>query len=498
MKKCKFCQEELAEDSTLCPHCGKDNTAQELPGEAPVTDERPEAPAGEEPVREEVPAEEASEEKAPGQIKAGAKASPAMIAIAVAAVVVLLAALIALVATGLKDNQTAPAESTAAGETTEAPVIATVPADGNPDDVTCKGTYTVTDEDAKAAKDTVVATIGDAQLTNGQLQVYYWNMVNTYLNSDYGYYMMMYGMLDYTQPLDTQMCVEDSTLTWQQYFLREALGYWQMYLGLANEAQNAGLEMTQEDREYLDNLPQSLEETAKNYDMADVEELLVHNVGPGASLEDFLRFQELFYMGKPYYLAQTEAFVPTQEELEAFFAENEEAYAQSGVTKDSKYVDVRHILMTVEGGTTDENGTTTYSDEEWEACRLKAQEILDQWLAGDMTEDSFAALATEKTQDPGSQSTGGLYENVTVGQMVEPFENWCFDEGRQVGDYGLVQTSYGYHVMYFVGSSPIWEEYAKSDWTSQQINEMIEDLADANPMDIDYGAIKLGFIDLAG
>ena len=25
MEKCKFCQEELTEGSTVCPHCGKDN-----------------------------------------------------------------------------------------------------------------------------------------------------------------------------------------------------------------------------------------------------------------------------------------------------------------------------------------------------------------------------------------------------------------------------------------------------------------------------------------
>ena len=29
MNKCKFCQEELAEDSTVCPHCGKDNAEEE-------------------------------------------------------------------------------------------------------------------------------------------------------------------------------------------------------------------------------------------------------------------------------------------------------------------------------------------------------------------------------------------------------------------------------------------------------------------------------------
>ena len=28
MEKCKFCQEELAENSTVCPSCGKDNAAE--------------------------------------------------------------------------------------------------------------------------------------------------------------------------------------------------------------------------------------------------------------------------------------------------------------------------------------------------------------------------------------------------------------------------------------------------------------------------------------
>ena len=69
---------------------------------------------------------------------------------------------------------------------------------------------------------------------------------------------------------------------------------------------------------------------------------------------------------------------------------------------------------------------------------------------GDKTEESFAALATEKTEDTGSQSTGGLYERVYKGQMVKAFENWCFDAARKAGDTGIVESDYGYHVMYFI------------------------------------------------
>lgn len=488
MEKCKYCQEELEEGSTICPHCGKDNAAEETAAEELV-------PTVKEPAADEAPRQSDTEE-ASAEIQEGAKVSPARIAIAVAAVVVLAAALIALVVSGLTGKEPEAAETTPAA--TQATVAATVPADGNPDDATCKGTYTVTDEEVKAAGDIVVATMGDKQLTNSQLQVYYWNMVNSYLNSEYGYYMMMYGMLDYTRPLDTQISVEDESMTWQQFFLMKALDYWQLHQSLANEAEAAGLEMSQEEREYLDNLEASLAETARSYGMETVEELLARNVGPGADMEDFSFFQELYYTGKPFYLQKTEAMVPAQEELEAYFAQHESEYETNGITKDGKYVDVRHILLTVEGGTTDENGTTTYSDEEWENCRVKAQQVLDAWLAGEKTEESFAALANEKSQDPGSNTNGGLYENVYVGQMVEPFETWCFDESRKTGDSGLVKTSYGYHVMYYVTSRPMWETYAKSDWTSEQANRLIADLAVAHPMEVDYSAIQLGYINLAG
>ena len=114
---------------------------------------------------------------------------------------------------------------------------------------------------------------------------------------------------------------------------------------------------------------------------------------------------------------------------------------------------VRHILASFEGGTTDEYGTTTYSDEEKAAAKAAAQEILDAWKSGEATEDSFAALATEKTDDTGSAENGGLYEDIYPGQMVSEFEDWCYDEGRKTGDTGLVETTYGYHVMYFVGDS---------------------------------------------
>ena len=114
---------------------------------------------------------------------------------------------------------------------------------------------------------------------------------------------------------------------------------------------------------------------------------------------------------------------------------------------------VRHILVNFEGGTTDEMGMTTYTDEEKAAAKTAAEEILAQWKSGEATEASFAGLAAEKSGDPGSTANGGLYEDIYPGQMVPAFDAWCFDESRKAGDTGIVETEYGYHVMYFSGNS---------------------------------------------
>lgn len=111
-------------------------------------------------------------------------------------------------------------------------------------------------------------------------------------------------------------------------------------------------------------------------------------------------------------------------------------------------VNVRHILIEAEA---DEEGN--YTDEAKAAAKERAEEILQEWKDGDATEESFAALAEEYSADTGSNTNGGLYENVFEGQMVEEFNDFCFDPAREPGDTGIVfneGTYCGYHIIYFV------------------------------------------------
>jgi len=422
------------------------------------------------------------------------KATPGKIALAVGAVVLLAAVLIAVVTTGfgVAETEVSVTEAVEAVETVEA----TIPADGNPADETAKGSYTASDADVIAAADTVVANIGEYTLTNGQLQVYYWMEVQSFMNS-YGSYAAYFG-LDVSKPLDTQVCgLSELGETWQQFFLASALNTWKNHQVLAAEAEKANFVMEAAMQEELANIPAQMEQNALMYGFASAEELLAYNVGGGASIEDYLHFMNLYYPGTLYYNDLVESMAPTMEEIEAYYNENEAAYLESGLTKEDKYVDVRHVLIMPEGATSANIRTETFDEAAWEASRVKAEELLAQWEKGDKSEESFAQLAMENSQD-GSASNGGLYTDVVKGQMVEAFETWCFDANRKTGDYGLVKTEFGYHLMFYVSSRPVWTESVESDMMNQRAGELLNELLAKYTMEADFAEVMLAYVDIDG
>ena len=101
-----------------------------------------------------------------------------------------------------------------------------------------------------------------------------------------------------------------------------------------------------------------------------------------------------------------------------------------------------------------------------------ANSILEQYRAGEQTEEAFGLLAAQYSSDSNA-SSGGLYENFPRGQMVEPFESWSYDSARKAGDTDIVQTDYGYHVMYFVGTADAeeWKIAAEHDLHIAAYNE---------------------------
>ncbi len=161
----------------------------------------------------------------------------------------------------------------------------------------------------------------------------------------------------------------------------------------------------------------------------------------------------------------------------------------------AKMVNVRHILVKFEGGTTDKDKNTTYSDAEKAKAKEEAEKILQEWLDGKATEESFGELANAKSDDQnGKVTNGGLYEDVYQGRMVEAFEDWCFAEGRKEGDTGIVETEYGYHVMFYSSTDEMSyrDTMIEADMRSEDTEKWHDGLVEKTPHTI----ISLSLLDL--
>ena len=133
---------------------------------------------------------------------------------------------------------------------------------------------------------------------------------------------------------------------------------------------------------------------------------------------------------------------------------------------------VRHLLVKFEGGTKDSNGNVTYSDAEKNKAKEEAEGYLKTWKEGKATEASFIELVKAHTDDS-SKETGGLYENITPdSNYVTSFLEWSIDENRKAGNTEVIESEYGYHVMYYVGDSDV--SYRDHLITNDMRNEDME------------------------
>lgn len=433
-------------------------------------------------------------------------------------------------------------------------------------------------------KNTVAVTIGDHELTNADLNYYYVDQINEFLNQ-YGSYASLFG-LDLTLPLDEQISNLETGATWADDFIASAISAAKHNYAMADAAKAAGYELSEDEIASVDNNINSLVLYATLYGYADGESYLRAMYGKGATMESFREYVMAQTLATSYYshystsLNYDDAALTAEDEANAVqynaynynayymlasrfyeggttdedgnttYSEEEQAaglklaeetakalaegeyasvedldkaiaalsinaesdtaastaytetayssinqhirdwvsaserkagdvtyLANSTTTTDAEgketsvingyyvvmfhsvednsfpLVNVRHILIQPEGGTYDSTtGMTNYTDAELAEAKLEAETLLNEFKEGKATSMDFADLANEHSAD-GDGTTGGLYENVVPGQMVANFDAWCFEEGRKAGDTGLVQSDYGWHIMYYEGDS---------------------------------------------
>ena len=195
-------------------------------------------------------------------------------------------------------------------------------------------------------------------------------------------------------------------------------------------AKERGIALTAEDREginsqieYIDQLAASNSTGAATQMTGD--DYLRSNIGVNKSQYKKLLESELL----ANYLMEMEydQITVPDEDAQNMYDNNIASYDEATV---------RHILFLYEGQLDD---GTTREQEESEQLAIDTVERIN---AG----EDMAELVQELSEDT-DLSNEGIYVFKRTDGFEQGFLDWTFDPERQIGDVGICETSYGYHVM---------------------------------------------------
>lgn len=312
-------------------------------------------------------------------------------------------------------------------------------------------------------KNTTALTVGEKNFTPADVNYAYATQYYTLANQ-YGSYATLLG-LDTSYGLaglknqNTSYGTNENQ-TWRDYFIEAATTNLTQLVALNDYAKENGLELTEEEIAEIDAEYATVEETAAGYGYKTAAKFYNANYGKGVDTQVAYNYELLAQTASKVYMTLLD---------EA--AENDTEFVDYN-TKNS-----RHILIKA---VAEEDGT--YTEEALQAAKDKINEILAEYKAGEMTEENFATLAETYSEDAGSNTNGGLYENTVKGSFVEEYNNFIYANGRKAGDvavvYGESTTYKGYHLVYFVGNGvPYSETSERSSELTAVVDPQIEEIA---------------------
>lgn len=290
---------------------------------------------------------------------------------------------------------------------------------------------------AEEVINTVALTVGDRQISAVELNYYYIEMINSFVN-EYSYYLS--ALLNVSAPLNTQFFNEETNQTWSDYFLECSINDLKGTYALCDAAAAAGMTLTESDIAAVDDLMETIEYYATYYEFDSADAYLADLFGPGADSASYRAYYERNLLADNYYDAYYESLRYDDTTLREFEGENGRKY--------NSYSYATYFLSTTKyltGGTEDADGNITYSDAERKAaeaaCQAAAQAVADGSYA-DTEAFNTALKAIPANLDLGSVCCTE-YDDVLYSKVSSLFVEWVSDPERKDGDLTLIPKTSG-------------------------------------------------------
>jgi len=334
-------------------------------------------------------------------------------------------------------------------------------------------------------------TIGDHKLTAVEFNYYYRDAVDDFYNDWANSYILGTEVADFdpSAPLNEQYYNAEADITWADHLIQEALKNAKQDYILSDLAKAEGFTLPAEYQAELESQQEIIATYANLYGYANIDSFLGAYYGPQCNETNYMAYIERQVISDAYANSHRESLTYSEDVLRS---------RDTGEYEACPMGNVRHLLVKFESGTTNEvTIEITYSDAEKEAARMKAEEYLDMWKNGAANEEYFIELVKAHSQD-GHPENGGLYQNIHPGSnYVTAFRNWATDPARQPGETDIIETEYGYHVMYFVSWSDLnYRDYMITEQLRDADQEAwLQETLDAVEAEIlDYSGLELDMV----
>lgn len=300
--------------------------------------------------------------------------------------------------------------------------------------------YTVPNSDERMNPGNVAVTIGNTDVSVGLYNYYYDSIVYEYTYyAAYGYYD-----LDTTKDFGAQFTKDEegNELSWEAYFRKLALQRLTNYTMNYEKALEAGITLTDEQKEQIDSQLESIKEQASSENKS-VNEYVNEKFGENCGLETLRKFLEQYFIAGNYYNRSTIENRPSEDEVNAYFDENSNKYQSCSIA-----------LIELEYDTTDDD-TKAKSIENAKSYMSKITDV-DSMKA--VMPEASASLIEQyvsagyfETQEEAVQTLLDSIESTETRTNFESYfdedtANWLFDEATPVNsvnyfaseDYGIV------------------------------------------------------------
>lgn len=300
--------------------------------------------------------------------------------------------------------------------------------------------YTVPNSDERMNPGNVAVTIGNTDVSVGLYNYYYDSIVYEYTYyAAYGYYD-----LDTTKDFGAQFTKDEegNELSWEAYFRKLALQRLTNYTMNYEKALEAGITLTDEQKEQIDSQLESIKEQASSENKS-VNEYVNEKFGENCGLETLRKFLEQYFIAGNYYNRSTIENRPSEDEVNAYFDENSNKYQSCSIA-----------LIELEYDTTDDD-TKAKSIENAKSYMSKITDV--ESMKAVMPEASaslieqYVSAGYFETQEEAVQTLLDSIESTETRTNFESYfdedtANWLFDEATPVNsvnyfaseDYGIV------------------------------------------------------------